>query len=80
MGGAKKNVGNSEQTFSGPMEPIRGESVAWRLRYLLKTSESHAKSARVAECRSWISHFRPCSFWTAGTPGLPRATGNDGPG
>ena len=45
-----------------------------------KRSKSSAKSARVPHFFSWISHFRPCSFWTAGTPGLPRATGNDGPG
>ena len=45
-----------------------------------KRSKSRAKSTREADFPSWISHFRPCSFWTAGTPGLPRATGNDGPG
>ena len=45
-----------------------------------KRSKSLAKNTRVADLVSWISHFRPCSFWTAGTPGLPRATGNDGPG
>ena len=45
-----------------------------------KRSKSRAKSTRVAYFPSWISHFRPCSFWTVGTPGLPRATGNDGPG
>ena len=80
MGGAQKNVINPEQTFSGRMEPVRGQLVAWRSRYVRKTSESLAKSARGAEWFRWISHFRPCLFWTAGTPGLPRATGNDGPG
>ena len=80
MGGAQKIVSNPEQTFSGRMEPVRGQSEAWRWRYLLKTSRSSAKDARVPDFGSWISHFRPCSFWTAGTPGLPRATGNDGPG
>ena len=80
MGGAKKNISNPEQTFSGRMEPVRGQSVAWRARYVRKTSKSSAKTTREADCVRWISHFRPCSFWTVGTPGLPRATGNDGPG
>ena len=80
MGGAQKNVSNPERTFSERMEPVRGQSVAWRARYVRKTSDSHAKTTRVHELVSWISHFRPCSFWTAGIPGLPRATGNDGPG
>ena len=80
MGGAKKIISNPEQTFSGRMEPVRGQSVAWRARYPRKTSESGMKSSREPDFLRWISHFRPCSFWTVGTPDLPRATGNDGPG
>ena len=80
MGGGRKKVSNPERAFSGRMEPVRGQSLAWRSHYVRKRSESLAKSAREADLVSWISHFRPCSFWTAGTPGLPRATGNDGPG
>ena len=80
MGGAKKNVSNPERTFSGRMEPVQAQSVAWRSRYVRKISDSHAKSPREQHLVRWISHFRPCSFWTAGTPGLPRATGNGGPG
>ena len=80
MGEAKSFVSNPERTFSGRMEPVRGQSVAWWARYLLERSKSLAKTTRVHHLVSWISHFRPCSFWTAGTPGLPRATGNDGPG
>ena len=34
MGGAKKIISNPEQTFSGRMEPVRGQSVAWRARYV----------------------------------------------
>ena len=45
-----------------------------------KRCSSLAKRSDVADSVSWISHFRPCSFWTVGTPDLPRATGNDGPG
>ena len=33
MGGAQKIVSNPEQSFSGRMEPVRGQSVAWRSRY-----------------------------------------------
>ena len=33
MGGAQKNVINPEQTFSGRMEAVRGQSEAWRSRY-----------------------------------------------
>ena len=33
MGGAQKIVSNPERTFSGRMEPVRGQSVAWRARY-----------------------------------------------
>ena len=36
MGGAEKNVTNVEQTFSERMEPVRGQSVAWRSRYVRK--------------------------------------------
>ena len=36
MGGAKKNVSNPERTFSGRMEPVRGQSVVWRSRYVRK--------------------------------------------
>ena len=80
MGGAQKIISNAERTFSERMEPVRGQSVAWRARYVRKTSRSSAKSAREQHLVRWISHFRPCSFWTVGTPDLPRATGNDGPG
>ena len=37
MGGAKKKVSNPERTLSERMEPVRGQSVAWRSRYLRKT-------------------------------------------
>ena len=77
MGGAQKKVSNPEQTFSGRMGLVRGQSVAWRSRYVRKTSKSSAKTTRGADLVSWISHFRPCSFWT---PDLHRAMGNDGPG
>ena len=80
MGEAKSFASNPERTFSGRMEPVRGQSVAWRARYVPKRSKSLAKTTREAYLVRWISHFRPCSFWTAGTPGLPRATGNDCPG
>ena len=80
MGGAKKIMRNAELTFSGRMEPVRGQSVAWRSRYLRKTSKSLAKSSRGADSVSWISHFRPGGFGTVGTPDVPRATRNDGPG
>ena len=36
MGDAKKNVTNAERTFSERMEPVRGQSVAWRARYVRK--------------------------------------------
>ena len=36
MGGAQKNVSNPERTFSERMEPVRGQSVAWRARYVRK--------------------------------------------
>ena len=36
MGDAEKNVSNLERTFSGRMEPVRGQSVAWRARYVRK--------------------------------------------
>ena len=79
-GGGPKNCYQSGANFfwadgTGPGS-IGGLAVA----LFSKRSKSHAKSIRVPECGTWISHFRPCSFWTAGTPGLPRATGNDGPG
>ena len=45
-----------------------------------KRSKSRAKSIREADCVRWISHFRPCSFWTVGTLDLAGSTGNDGPG
>ena len=80
MGGAQKNVSNPERTFSERMEPVRGQSVAWRSRYVRKTSRSSAKSTREQDCVTLISHFRPGVFWTVGTPGMHRATGNDGPG
>ena len=80
MGGAEKDVANTERTFSGRMEPVRGQSVAWRARYVRKTSKSSAKSTREPEWFSWISHFRPCDFLTVGTPDLYSATRNDGPG
>ena len=80
MGGAQKNVSNPERTFSERMEPVRGQSVAWRSRYVRKTSRSSAKSTREPDSLRWISHFRPGGFWTVGTPDLHRATGNDGPG
>ena len=34
MGDAKKNVSNAERTLSERMEPVRGQSVAWRARYV----------------------------------------------
>ena len=80
MGDAKKNVSNAERTFSERMEPVRGQSVAWRSRYVRKTSKSSAKSPDIAHSVSWISHFRPGGFWTVGTPDVHRATRNDGPG
>ena len=80
MENRKKNVGWAEQTFSERMEEIWGQSVGWRSRYVWKTSKSHAKSTREAHSVRWISHFRPCDFWTVGTPDLHRATRNDGPG
>ena len=80
MGGAKKIVTNAERTFSERMEPVRGQSVAWRSRYVRKTSKSSAKTPRAPHLVRWISHFRPCDFWTVGTPDLHRATRNDGPG
>ena len=79
-GRCQKNVGNAARTFSERMEPVRGQSVAWRSRYVRKTSRSSAKSSRGADFLSWISHFRLCSFWTVGTPDVHRATRNDGPG
>ena len=36
MGDAKKNVSNAERTFSERMELVRGQSVAWRARYVRK--------------------------------------------
>ena len=76
----KKNVTSAERTFSERMEPVRGQSVAWRSRYPRKTSKSSAKSPREPHSLREISHSRPGDFWTAGTPGLHRATGNGGPG
>ena len=80
MGNRKKNVGMSEQTFSGRMEEIWGQSVAWRLRYVRKRCSSRTKTSRAHHFLSWTSHFRPCVFWTVRTPDLHRATRNDGPG
>ncbi len=76
----KKYVTNVEQTFSERMEAIWGQSVAWRSRYVWKTSKSSAKSARGHHLVPWISHFRSCEIWTVGAPDLYRATRNDGPG
>ena len=80
MGDGKKNVTNAERTFSERMEPVRGESVVWWPRYRRKTCSPSAKTSRVHHWFSWISHFRPCDFWTVGTPDVHRATRNDGPG
>ena len=80
MGDAKKNITNVERTFSERMEPVWGQSVAWRSRYTRKRCSFSAKSARVQHSFRWISHFRPCDFWGVGTPDLHRATRNDGPG
>ena len=80
MGGAKKIISNPERTLSGRMEPVRGQSVAWRSRYVRKTSRSSAKTTRAPDSVSWISHFRPGGFWTVGTPDVARAMRNDGPG
>ena len=38
MGGAQKNLSDAERTFSERMEPVRGQSVAWRSRYTRKGS------------------------------------------
>ncbi len=46
MGGAQKIVSNPEQTFSGRMEPVRGQSVAWRSRYP-RNGPSPARKTRV---------------------------------
>ena len=46
MGGAKKIVSYREQTFSGRMEPVRGQSVAWRSRYP-RNGPSPARKPRV---------------------------------
>ena len=42
----RKKVTNPEQTFSGRMEPVRGQSVAWRSREL-RNGPSPARKARV---------------------------------
>ena len=80
MGDAKKIMRTAGQTFSERMEPVRGQSVAWRSRYPRKTCSSRMKTPRVADFPRWISHFRPGGFGTVGTPDLRRATRNDGPG
>ena len=71
---------NMEQTFSERMEEIWGQSVVWRLRYPPKTCSPSAKTPDVPDFVRWISHFRPCDFWTVGIPDAHRATRNDGPG
>ena len=75
MGGAQKKVSNPERTFSERMEPVRGQSVAWRSRYLLKTSKSSAKSSRAPHFFSWNRIFDLARFglqelriWLAGYP------------
>ncbi len=76
----KKNVDMADRFFSERMEEIWGQSLARRSRYVRKQCSSRTKDARVPDCVRWISHFRPCDFWTVGTPDLHRATRNDGPG
>ena len=80
MGEAKKLRRNAGQTFAERMEPVRGQSVAWRSRYVRKTSKSSAKTSRAPDSFRWISHFPACLFWTVGTPDFHRATGYDSPG
>ena len=80
MGDAKKSVTNAERSFSERMEPVRGQLVDWRSRYTRKRCSPSAKTSREPDSISWISHFRPCVFWTVGTLDLRRATRNDGPG
>ena len=55
MGDAKKNVTNPERTFSERMEPVRGQSVAWRSRYP-RNGPSPSRKPRV-----WL-------IWFAGYP------------
>ena len=37
-------------------------------------------TTRVAQWFSFVSHFRPCDFWTVESPGAHRAMRVDGPG
>ena len=41
--------------------------------------DSHAKTSDVHDYLPSLSHFRPCVFWTVGTPGGHRSSRNDGP-
>ena len=41
--------------------------------------DSHAKSSDEPDWFPSLSHFRPCVFWTVGTPGGHRSSRNDGP-
>ena len=50
MGGAQKIVSNAERTFSGRMEPVRGQSEAWRSCYVRKRP-SPTRKVRVSRIR-----------------------------
>ena len=70
----------AEHIFPGPAEPVRAESVDWRLRLPWLRSRACTKNARVHDYLPYVTCFGDCDFSAVCTPNVQRAMCGAGPG